>query len=144
MLIFLTVIIIHQLLYQQVAQVAQITTEPQAHRRLSQRILNQVIIYLILSSGQSEKLVSKISNIITNLGDLGPSRIIIVQTIHAGTTDIPNLLFLILKLSPESAQQSKLLIKYLTRNNLYRGNYKYNSTIYFIYFYPLLIVVTLN
>ena len=35
-------------------------------------------LYLTPSSGQSERSVSKISNIITNLGNLGPSEIIIV------------------------------------------------------------------
>ena len=35
-------------------------------------------LYLTPSSGQSERSASKISNIITNLGNLEPSRIIIV------------------------------------------------------------------
>ena len=61
-------------------------------------------LYLTPSSGQSERLVSKISNIIINLGNLGPSEIIIVQTAPAGTTDIFNLLFSALKLVSEPAQ----------------------------------------
>ena len=35
-------------------------------------------LYLTPSSGQSERLASEISDIITNLGNLGPSKIIII------------------------------------------------------------------
>ena len=101
-------------------------------------------LYLTPSSGQSERSASKISNITTNLGDLGPSEIIIIQMVPAGTTDTPNSLSSASELAQESAQQSESSIRYLTRNNLYYGNYKYGSTIYFIHFYPLLVSVILG
>ena len=101
-------------------------------------------LYLISSSGQLEKLASKVSNITANLGNLGFSKIIIVQMVFTGTIDIPNLLFLASESVPESAQQSESLIRHLTHNNLYRGNYKYSSAVYFIYLYPLSVVVTLS
>ena len=97
-------------------------------------------LYLTPSSGQSKRLASKVSNIIFNLNNLGPSGTIIVQTAFTNTINIPN----VLSSALESAQQSKLLIKYLTHNNLYRGNFKYSSAIYFIYLYSLSVIVTLD
>ena len=60
------------------------------------------------------------------------------------TTNTPSSLSSILKLVPEPAQQSKSLIRRLIYNNLYRGNYKYNNTIYFTHLYPLSVLVILG